>query len=345
MTNSLLHFFLFALSLVINARKSNGAEFDGPKCISHLTISRKYCMPLSEFRRSKGILETTSDTLRWSDIVIFIIIHNDVNVDRLIKAQFNTWMKHAEAGLDVVFITDKDDPRSFDEILPDAEGVAPNFSVYKSPAKFDGKHIRFKVIDAFRKVVDLYEHSNKKFFFKMDVDTYLVSENFLSYVSRLNNESQGIPVHVGKLMCRHEEICHAAGSFYGFNKIGIEALNKYFIDNYEEITSKEYNVFVDKGAGHYVNMFVHEDVMVSYAFRKATNVPAIFHGTFNQYGFMKDGIGESENAPGVCFHQLKDPNQFYEHEYFFYDKGGNLRPYHELQQLYEQRKSVPVTLY
>lgn len=111
------------------------------------------------------------------------------------------------------------------------------------------------------------------------------------------------------------------------------------------IVFRQYNVLVLKGKPHYVNMFIHEDFMVSYAFRKATNVPAIFQMNFNQYDFMKDGIGESPESPAIVFHGLKDANKIYEHEYFFYDVYGNLRSYPDLKKLLEERMAAPVTHY
>jgi len=94
--------------------------------------------------------------VNWSNVVIFITIYESSKIDQLIKAHFKTWLKHTDEGLDVVFVTDKSDERSIEEILPDAKNVSSTSHVYKSPADFDGKHIRFKIIDSLKEMEHLF---------------------------------------------------------------------------------------------------------------------------------------------------------------------------------------------
>jgi len=332
--NSLILITLVSIIFVTLAvdEESNLQRRGFPRCLSHTTSESRYCMPLFDYHEQRT--NRVPKTLDWSDIVIFMIIHNSPTVDKLIQAHFDTWLKHVGTGVDIVFVADGDDPRSYDEILPDARKVNADIHLFKSKAQDDGRHIRFKVIDAFREVGEIFQISNKKFFFKMDSDTYLVADNFLSYLEKLSNDADGFPIHVGKLMCRHPDVCHSAGALYGFDKEGFDATNFYFIQHYSDITTQEYNVWVPKG-NRYRNLFIHEDFMVSYAFNYATKTPSIYHAGFNQYGVQKEGIGTKE-APQISFHQLKDPKLILQHESFFYNEEGKLRPYEELEISYKK---------
>lgn len=79
--------------------------------------------------------------IQWSNVVIFIIIYESSKVHQLLKGHFKTWLKQADEGLDIVFVTDKSNKRSVEEIYPDAKKVMLISHVYKSQASFDGKHI------------------------------------------------------------------------------------------------------------------------------------------------------------------------------------------------------------
>ena len=141
-----------------------------------------------------------------------MIVGNDEHADALIKAHFETWLNHVGEGLDLWLITDEDDYRTLEDIIPVTRNDKVNYFLYRSKSKKDGRRIRFKVIDSFRKINDIYvTDKTKMFFYKMDTDTYVIPENLLSYADKLNKEAQNLPMHVGRLMCIHKDICHATG--------------------------------------------------------------------------------------------------------------------------------------
>ena len=89
--------------------------------------------------------EDRNNRVDWSNVVFLMIMHESAEVDSLINGHFETWLKHTGKGLDIVFITDESDTRSEEEIIPNAFSFMGKIHVYKSPAEFDDKHIRFKV--------------------------------------------------------------------------------------------------------------------------------------------------------------------------------------------------------
>ena len=104
--------------------------------------------------------------VQWSDVVLMIFMYNDEKIDKLIEGHFETWLRRVGEGADIVFITDSDDVRSDNSILPLAKSITATSHVYRSSAANEGKHLRYKVIDAFRYVGETFK--DKKFFLKLD---------------------------------------------------------------------------------------------------------------------------------------------------------------------------------
>lgn len=307
-----------------------------PKCLSFTTQLRKYCVDIVEFRDKKGYTAKKPETIDWSNLVFYMIIHNDPSVDLLINAHFTTWLQHI-GDADLVFITDLDDPRSLEQIVPEiSQDLVVRLHLYKSPAINEGKHIRFKVMDAIRHVSETYaQDDSKKYFFKMDADAYVLGHNLLDYVNKLHNVAYGMPIHFGKVMCGHEHMCHTGGAFYGMNKVGLAATDKFFKENPEIYKQKEI-VYREK-LNRSFNLMEHEDFMVSYAFKMANKVPAIMQMEVYQGALHIDGIGTEEDPP-ICYHLLKTPIVYLTHEAFFYDSFGKLRNRAALERLFPKRK-------
>lgn len=308
-----------------------------PTCLSFTTQFRKACVPLQQFRDEKGYKFIEPETIGWSNVVFYMIIHNDPSVDVLINAHFTTWLKHI-GDADLVFVTDLDDPRTLEQIVPDSsDEVDAKLHLYKSPAVNEGKHIRFKVMDAIRHVTETYANDDtKKYFFKMDADTYVLGPNLLEYVQKLHNEAYGLPIHFGKLMCGHRHMCHSGGAFYGMNKVGLAATNKFFKEN-PEIYKKEEIVYREH-LGRSFNLMAHEDFMVSYAFKMANKVPAIMQMEIFQSALHIEGIGTIEDPP-ITYHLLKTPIVYLTHEAFFYNGHGELRKRAALERLFPTRQA------
>jgi len=303
-----------------NNRDSNEA----PKCITLEEKLLKKCLNAKEFYESKSSISFRGIPwdIDWSNVVIIMIIHNSPQVDSLIRAHFNTWLKQTDEGLDVVFVTDIDDTRSTAEILPYANNVLATTHLYKSPAPPEGKHIRFKVRDAFRQIATMFKDNyQKKYFIKMDVDTFLLAEHLLNYMKKINEFTYGRPLLFGKGVCSPEKLCYAGGALYGMNRFGLMSINSYF-ESHPNVHEEEH--FPNNGRK--VNMMIHEDYMVSYVYRSATNYPVLSNDKIFNYFIKREGLG-SELSPPICYHQVKQESGFYEYYTLFYDtKQRILKP-------------------
>ena len=132
-------------------------------------------------KRIEGIENHPPTKISWSDAVIYILTFNSKQPNRLLQAQFDTWIKLVDdEGLDIVVVTDEDDERSYEDVLPDADKVKPRIHLYKSPARKEGSLTRAKTVDT---MGYLYDHfPQKKYYLKVDCDTFVIPENLLMHL-------------------------------------------------------------------------------------------------------------------------------------------------------------------
>lgn len=289
------------------------------------------------YKRQRFMRDVRNSKVEWSNIVILMIMHESPEVDSLITGHFETWLKHTGEGLDVVFITDETDKRPAENIIPDATSYLGKTHVYKSPAKFDDKHIKFKVIDSFRQTEQMFKENNeKKYFIKIDTDTFPIAENLLAYLNKLDGPTRDQPVLFGKGVCSPKDLCYAAGALYGMNKIALHALNNHFTKNPQ--IHEETSHMVGKGR----NLMIHEDYMVSYSYRQATGYPIISNHNIFNYHIEREGTG-TEDHPPICYHKVKTMQGLHEYYELLYDEGtGKLRKLSDVADLWQnQRDKYP----
>merc|ERR1711862_307623 len=123
----------------------------------------------------------------------------------------------------------------------------------------------------------------KRYFIKIDTDTFPIPENLLSYVNKVDFSTRNKPVLFGKGVCSPQNMCYGAGALYGINKLAL-----------------------------------HEDYMVSYAYRQATGYPIISNHNIFNYHIAREGTG-SENHPPICYHKAKTVEGLYEYYELLYD--------------------------
>jgi len=269
-------------------------------------------------------LESSID---WSNIVFMIHIYNSYDADRIFKIHFNTWLKHVGRGADVLYITDYDDDRPVYEIFPpEVNNIEATCHLHRSPARKDGNHLRFKVIDGFIYALEKKYTFEKKYFLKMDSDNYFNAERLLAYLNNLHIETYPKPVHFGRANCF--PICYTEGGLYGFNHVGFTALVEYFKD-YPGITTFQHFNFPDKVMN---KTMLHEDYMVSYVYREATQTPMIHAPLILKIKRFNEQTTRKEFSEfltwrhdGISFHPFKYPILFYECENFFYFPNGTFR--------------------
>jgi len=276
----------------------------------------------TDWNLTYSIMDPSSYDIGWSNIVFIINIYDSLETNELLGAHFDTWLRHVGEGLDIVFITDSDDVRSINEILPYTNKTNATCHVYKSSAKNEKKRLRYKIIDGFRHVGEEKFDSSKKYFFKMDTDTFVVPHYLLAYVNDLHEKTYPKPVQVGFGNHCRRFLCYADGSFYGFNDIGFAAVNQYFVEHPSPEKIRLYpsfNLLSDDKVYEFRLLAQHEDFMVSYVYREATKIPMIHNHliTTHDHGIT--------NKNGLSFHRVRDPSHFHEYENRFYFRNGTLK--------------------
>lgn len=255
--------------------------------------------------------------LNWSNLVIVILTYNSIQPNRLVKAHFNTWIKRAGEGLDIVFVTDDDDERTYDKILPDADKVKPSVHLYKSNAKKEGNLAREKVIDSLIHVYQKFENDNRKhLFIKIDTDTFLIAENIIKSLNELYQITHPLPVDFGWSFCFSEISCYTQGGFYGMSKAGLDSTLSYLSKHAE--TYKEY-IENDRAPGE--NLILHEDFFTSYIFQKATGFPSISMPDVS----VSTNLIHPNPIEHISVHKAKPCQRYYSIEDSFYDQNGDLR--------------------
>jgi len=274
--------------------------------------------------------------VKWSDVVLMIFMYDNSKIDDLISAAYETWLKRLGAGVDVVFVTDGTDQRSDDSILPLSNSIEANSHVYRSPVKNEGKHLRHKVIDSFRHVGETFK--DKKFFLKLDTDTFVVAGNLLEYLNELYYKSYPKPVYFGYAVCPYfvdkcdsllQCMCYGAGSGYGFNAAGFQAVNSYFAENPDIVTEQHKHPRYDR------NLIVHEDYMMGVAYARATDgFPLVHNRLMFPYPFDRYGPGflaTKRNA--VSYHKVMTKQDFITHDRIFHHDDGSSRSFDEIKQM------------
>merc|ERR1719296_118470 len=253
-------------------------------------------------------------SIKWENVVIMMLTHNQFNSNELVQAHFHTWINRIGddgRGLDIVFVTDEWDLRSVDQILPYANEVKPTIHLYRSAALHMGKKCRAKVLDGFTHVVDKFKSDlNKLYFIKMDPDNFLLAENVLDYLNYLHKTDPN-PVDFGRHICAGTgDFCFSEGGLYGMDRLGLLLTLEYIKTN-EDVYDYD-----DNGK----DSIEHEDFFMSYAFFKALGYSAI-EGTPIIYPW---DIKSCETS-ALSIHPIKSAANIYDFARYCYDENGDIK--------------------
>lgn len=276
--------------------------------------------------------------LGWSEIVIIITMYQNDMQDKLIRKSFSTWLKQVGRGAHIVFVTDASDTRSMQEIFSGFDKkTQATVRLFKSSAKNEGYRLRYKIIDSLRMISENYNDNNdtnKKFFIKIDTDTFVMPEHLLSFLQRVTDVVQNDPVLVGKAVCSSKDFCYVGGAMYGFNKDGLDKTYDYLSKNPNMMNESHSHLHLKD-----VNLMEHEDYMVSHAFRMATGNPVVSSQQIYNHGIERDGYGTKDNVP-LCYHRIKAPRLYTDYYTLFYNDDGKLRTFIEVEEIFLERKKL-----
>lgn len=265
---------------------------------------------------------TDKNKVKWENLVFMMLTHNDPEANSLIHAQFETWVKRVGNGVDIVIVTDIDDPRSDQEILPSNYNMSwINVDIYRSDTPNEGRKGRSKVIDGFLYVHKKYKNNaQKSYIMKVDPDNYLLPHALLKFLKTLYERTYPQPVDFGKSNCNNDFVCYSQGGLYGWDRGGFERIFNYMTEHKDKIYDEIYYNRWNPGR----NILQSEDVFTSYVFRKATGYPAIFN---RGIGANLTEIIHFKQMPKdlVSIHPIKKIDDFHKLEDIFYDSVKNIQ--------------------
>jgi len=259
----------------------------------------------------------------WSNVVIFMLTYDNPDADKLIQAQFDTWIRRIEdSGLDIVVVTDTVDTRETSNVLPDTRYIKPTVHLYRSSAPNEGNRARAKTVDAFEYCESKFGNDpNKLYYVKVDPDQFLLAKRFEDFLKDVHKATYSQPADFGNVNCNNEVVCYTMGGLYGISRAGLQPWVKYIKEN-----PSIYDDFIASRVVPDRNLVLHEDFFTSYVFHKATGYPTI---TDLRIGLMNmDPIEPKKSTippEVISFHPVKNVHDIYVLEKIFYNSQGNIR--------------------
>lgn len=281
------------------------------------------------YKNASKLKQHLSNDISWSNVVVIIPTYNDEKTNGLVEAGLKTWMRHLGDGADIVLVTDDDDARTDDQILPpidEGEGVnrmKSNIHIYRSNALKEGRRTRYKVMDAFNYVYTKFgagNESQKQIFLKVDTDSYMIAENVLDAMVKIQKETYPLPVEFGRGVCLTVDTCYSHGGMYGFNRSGLKLVLSYVSDHpdiYQKLVKNQLNED---------NLMNHEDYFTSYVFKEASGGYPIINmlGVSESLMRLKQPY-KKVGRPFYSIHNVKDPNDFYGLQHIFYHDNCTMK--------------------
>ena len=302
-------------------------------------------MPASRCDSPAPDRQPDAATVTWRNVVIGMAVYNSATEALLLQAAADTWLRMAR-GVDLVLMTDSDDPRDAASIAPTIPGPIARVHVYRCAdcrsekcesgggadcaGVREGWLARRKVLHLFVAMARRFSgDATKSYFLKVDPDTVPLPHNLLRLLIELRT-SLGAeqPYYFGMAACRVTSfpLCHASGGAgYGLSRAAVHALQKYLETAYPAFLGR-----VDKFT------YGGEDVAVAFALKKQCGASVINTGCLYQHSPLKYAKLHAKGEEWVqwplsttpaSFHKFKDAREM---RTFFscalYDARGKPRP-------------------
>ena len=276
----------------------------------------------------------TIPKFHWDNVVILMLIHNNDDVTNLLQSHFDTWISSMPKELDILFVTDKSDNRTYHQIFPNAKNVLPTIHLYKSAAaNNDGKKVKLKMIDSLKYIYAKFKNWNKKLqIVKIDTDTFIIPENLIKTLQDIHNKTYPYPTNFGRIDCQTYygyNRCYTVGGSYGISKVGIGAFLQYY-DNPNCYDCKR--PILRKH-----NPMTDEDYFMSLTYQNATCLPSVHVSGMSIRLYKREYYfhGPEENEwdttnRHITIHLVKSSIDFAMLQKFYYFDNGTLRDEYRL---------------
>lgn len=249
-------------------------DIPDPDSFSAFTCSKtSHACPDGAFASTNDFTPVEGKYPSWDDVVIVIMIAAD-RYD-VLTTLADTWINRLAPATTLVISRDGDLPS-----LPQSLIQRPNVLVYDYPGPYGMTNLDVKAFLTWKFILTTYQESGKKFFLKIDDDTFLVPHNLMRFLMKLERSfaTSYQPLYFGHPFCGHGDLaalgyatwCYAGGGAYGLNmealKMMVRQISAGCVYFHQYVRSAPNLLPVDDAYGGR-----YEDVMVARCLRMAHN--------------------------------------------------------------------------
>lgn len=223
------------------------------------------------FSRQSAFAPKEGTSITWDHVVILMMV--STHRQSFLHAAAETWISHLHPDATLLLARDAPGPP-----IPDFIIERPNTFVFDYQGPFGLDSLDIKAFKLLTKAYELFSLKGKRYFLKMDDDSFLLAYNLIRFLNKLENRfsSREQALYFGHPFCGHGDIaalgngtwCYAGGGAYG---LSVEALQilitqirggcEYFYDYVAKAPNLRPSE--DRYGGRY------EDIMVGRCLRQA----------------------------------------------------------------------------
>ena len=192
----------------VNLRQSKPEQYTIMKPLLSKAVLYTNAMRVAYESRRRPYNEGGPSEVNWSNVVALFPISNEDKSNELVQAIFKTWVTRVGEGAHILLVTDRDDDRKDEEILPPEvkNGIKANVHICRVGTRKEGK--RYKIIHSLTHAFQIFgQNKQKQIYLKVDPDSYVITENMLDAMNEIQMETYPTPVEFGKVTCR--DICYS----------------------------------------------------------------------------------------------------------------------------------------
>lgn len=295
-------------------------------------------LPASLFSPREG----TSVT--WEHVVIVLLISK--GRDDFLRAAIDTWISRLQEEATLFFV------RDVGVSLPEELTKRPNTFIYDYTEETGMQTLDLKALIGWKEVHRFFAFKGKKYFLKVDDDTFLMGHNLIRFLNKMEYFSSGMEeaLYFGHPFCGHGDLkalnyetwCYAGGGAYG---LSYEALT-IFLQQVKDGCAYFYDYILkapnllpeeDRYGGRY------EDIMVGRCLRQARTrlqdrgTSLLACGSFFPYaplhyyeafGNSTEAMSKKLDGDPITIHNLEPSAiRFLDHLMYEYPLGGDVKPF------------------
>lgn len=283
-------------------------------------------------------------SITWSQVIIVLLV--SAGRESFLEAAADTWISRLHPDATLFIARDQLEP-----VLPQSIMHRRNTYIYAYPGPTGLQYLDIKAFETWNKVFELFSTSGKKYFLKIDDDSFLFGHNLIRFLNKLEHWFSGREqaIYFGHPFCGHGDLkalgyatwCYAGGGAYG---LSIEALQimltqikggcVYF---YDYVRNGNGRPVEDRYGGRY------EDVMIGRCLRQARTrtqnrgTSLLACGSFfpyaplhyyNSFGQSKEAMCRKLDGDPITIHNLAPSAiRYLEHIFYEYPLGGEITPF------------------